>query len=143
MDFTEKLCIAKNKLLKLDVSSKIGKPHFIHKFLRNLCSSFDIFCAIFNQTPSVLRIKATDGTICTLAVTFNKIVMTAEKEKQQLKQQDIEATKPILISSSHLLTGNQITITVPYCTHCKKNYYSIDHCWVLRLIKNKNSATRA
>lgn len=57
--------------------------------------------------------------------------MAAEKEEQRLKQQEPEAAKSVLISSSHPPAGNQITITVPYCTHCKKNYHSVDDCWVL------------
>lgn len=131
MDFAEKLRKAKNELLELDASCKIGEPHFIHKFLSSLGPSFDIFRATFSQTQSLLPIKATDGTVSTAAVTFDETVIAAEKEEQRLKQQETEATKPILISSSHPPAGNQTTITVPYCTHCKKNYHSIDDCWVL------------
>lgn len=57
--------------------------------------------------------------------------MAAEKEEQRLKQQETEASKRILISSSHSPAGNQTTITVPYCTHSKKNYHPVDNCWVL------------
>lgn len=80
MDFAEKLCKVKNKLLELDVSYKIGKSYFIHKFLNSLGPSFDIFCAIFNQIYSLLLIKTTDETVNTAAVMFDKTVMVAKKE---------------------------------------------------------------
>lgn len=57
MDFAEKFRKAKNELLELDSSCKIGEPHFIHKFLSSLGPSFDIFCATFSQTHSLLPIK--------------------------------------------------------------------------------------
>ncbi len=143
MDFAEKLRKAKNELLQLDASCKIGESHFIHKFLSSLGPSFDIFCATFSQTQSLLPIKATDGTVSTAAVTFDKTVMAAEKEEQQLKQKETEANKLILISSSLPQAGNQTTITVPYCTHCKKNYHSIDDYWVLHLgLKKANDKKR-
>lgn len=85
MDFAKKLCKAKNKLLKLDASCKISKPHFIHKFLSSLGPSFDIFYATFSQTHLLLPIKATDRTISTAAMTFDKTVIAAKKEKQRLK----------------------------------------------------------
>ena len=81
IDFAEKLCKAKNKLLKLDTFCKIGKPHFIHKFLSSLGPSFDIFCTIFSQTHSLLPIKAADKIASTAAITFDKTVMAAKKEK--------------------------------------------------------------
>lgn len=131
INFAERLWKAKKKLLLLDASCKIGEPQFMHKFLSSLSRTFDIFRATSSQTHSLLPIKATDGTVSTAAVTSDKTVMAAEKEEQRLKQQEAEATKPILISSSHPPAGNQATITVPYCTHSKKNYHSTDDCWVL------------
>lgn len=59
--------------------------------------------------------------------------MAAEIKEQQLKQQETEATKPNSINSSHPPTRNQTTITVLYSTHFKKNYYSVENCWVLHL----------
>ena len=57
MDFAEKLRKAKNELLELDASCKIGEPHFIHKFLSSLGPSFDIFRATFSQTQSLPSVK--------------------------------------------------------------------------------------
>ncbi len=143
MDFAEKLRKAKKELLYLDTSCKIGKPHFIHRFLSSLGPSFDIFRATISQTQCLLPIKVTDGTVNTAAVTFDETVMTAEKEEQRLKQQETEATKPILISLSHPPAENQTTITVPYYTHCKKHYHLIDDCWVLHpKLKKANDKKR-
>lgn len=81
MDFVEKLCKAKNKLLKLDTSCKIGKPHFIHKFLNSLGPSFDIFYATFSQSHSLLSIKVADRIASIVVVTLNKTVMAAKKKE--------------------------------------------------------------
>ena len=86
MDFAEKLRKAKNELLPLHSSCKIGEPHFIHKFLSSLGPSFDIFYGTFSQTLSLLPIKATDETVNTAAVTFDETVIAAKKEEQRLKQ---------------------------------------------------------
>ncbi len=80
MDFAKKLCKAKNKLLELDTSYKIDELYFIYKFLSSVDLSFDIFCATFNQTQSLLLIKTTEETISTMVVTFDETVMAAEKK---------------------------------------------------------------
>lgn len=128
MDFAEKLRKAKNELLELDSSCKIGELYFIHKFLSSLSPSFDIFRATFSQTHSLLPIKAAGGIASTAA---EHSTNSYGSRKRRLKQQESEAAKSILISSSHPPVGNQTTITVPYCTHCKKNYHSVDDRWVL------------
>ncbi len=65
IDFAKKLRKAKNKLLELDASCRIGKLHFIHKFLSSLGLSFD------SQTHSLLPIKASDDIVSTAMVAFN------------------------------------------------------------------------
>lgn len=71
MNFVEKLCKAKNELLELDASCKIGKLYFIHKFLTSFDLSFDILYAIFSQIQSLLSIKAIDKTVSTAAMIFD------------------------------------------------------------------------
>ena len=79
----------------------------------------------------MLPIKAADRIASTTAVPFDKTVIAAKKKEQRLKQHEPEAAKSVLISSSHPPAENQTTITAPYCTHCKKDYPSVDDYWVL------------
>lgn len=88
IDYAKKLQKTKNKLFKLNSSCKIGEPHFIHKFLSELGTGYEIFLATFSQTYSLIRISIVDGVIVVAAVMFDKAVMAIEKEKQWIKYQE-------------------------------------------------------
>ena len=137
MDFAEKFCKAKKKLLKLDVSYNIGKFHSIHKFLNSLGPCFNIFYITFIQTYFLLLIKAADRIANIVVITFDKIVIASAKKEQWFKQKKPKIAKFVLMSSFHSLTGNQIIITVLCYIHYKKNYYFMDNCWILYLNMKK------
>ena len=116
MDYAKKLRKAKNKLLKLDSSCKIGEPHFVHKFLSGLSTRYEIFLATFSQTHSLIGTTAADGIAAVTAVTFDEAVMAAEKEEQRMKHQ--EEPKSAYIGTGTKTNPDQVTLNVAYCTHC-------------------------
>lgn len=98
LNFVEKVCQAKNNLLELDVSCKIGKPHIIHKLLSILDPSFNIFSVNFSQTYYLLPIITADRIVSIVAITFEKTIIVIVKKEQKLKQHLPESAKVILIS---------------------------------------------
>ena len=137
MDYAEKLRKAKNELLELDSSCKIGEPHFVHKFLSGLGTGYEIFLATFSQTHSLIGITAADGVAAIAAVTFDKAVMAAEKEKQRMKHQ--EEPKSAYIGTGTKTNPDQVTLNVPYCIHCHKNYHTANDYWDFHLDLKKQS----
>lgn len=131
MDYAERLRKAKNELLELDASCKIGEPHFVHKFLSGLGSGFEIFLATFSQTHSLIPTAAGDGNAAITAVTFDEAVMAAEKEEQRMKQAEAPKTAYIGAKVGTKTNPDQVTLNVPYCTHCRKNYHTAADCWEL------------
>ena len=142
MDYAERLRKAKNELLELDSSCKIGEPHFVHKFLSGLGNGYEIFLATFNQTHSLIKTTAADGVAAVKAVTFDEAVMAAEKEEQRMKHQ--EEPKSAYIGTGTKANPDQVTLNVPYCTHCHKNYHTATDCWALHpeLKKQSNNKKR-
>lgn len=140
MDYAEKLLKAKNELLELDPSCKIGEPHFVHKFLSGLGSGYEIFLATFSQTHSLIATKAGDGVAAITAVTFDEVVMAAEKEEQRMKH--LEEPRSAYIETGNAANPNQTTLNVPYCIHCHKNYHTAADCWVLHLEIKKQSSNK-
>ncbi len=142
MDYSEKLRKAKNELLELDSSCKIGEPHFVHKFLSGLGTGYKIFLATFSQTHSLIGATAADGFAVVGAVTFDEAVMAAEKEEQRMKHQEEPESAYIGIGTK--TNPDQVTLNVPYCTHCHKNYHTATDCWALHpdLKKQSNNKKR-
>lgn len=137
MDYAEKLQKAKNELLELNSSCKIGEPHFVDKFLSGLSTGYQIFIATFSQTHSLIGTTAADGVAAVAAVTFDEAVMAAEKEEQRMKHQ--EEPKSAYIGTRTKTNSDQVTLNVPYCTHCHKNYHMATDCWALHLDLKKQS----
>lgn len=132
MDFAEKLRQAQNELLELDATCKIGDPHFVNKFLSGLGSRFDIFLTTFNQTHSLIPLAALDDQVEMKAVTFDKTVMAADKEEKRMTTVEDQSSKMVaFVSNLARSTDNKVTVTVPYCTHCKKNYHTVNARWDL------------
>ena len=126
MDYAKKLQKAKNELLELDSSCKIGEPHFVHQFLSGLGTGYEIFLATFSQTHSLIGTIAADRVAAIAAVMFDEAVMAAEKEEQQMKHQ--EEPKSAYIGTGTKTNQDQVTFNVPYCTHYHKNYHMANDC---------------
>ena len=134
--------LTKNELLKLDLSCKIRDHHFVHQFLSGLGNEYKIFLATFNQTYSPIKTAAADDVAAVKAVTFDEAVMAAEKEEQRMKHQ--EEPKSAYIGTGTKANPDQVTLNVPYCTHCHKNYHTATDCWALHpeLKKQSNNKKR-
>ncbi len=129
MDYAKRLRKAKNELFELDSSCKIGEPHLVHKFLSGLSNGYEIFLVTFNQTNSLIETTEADGVAAVKAVTFDEAVMAAEKEEQRMKHQ--EEPKSAYIGTGAKANPDQVTLNVPYCTHCHKYYHTATDCWAL------------
>lgn len=103
MDYAKKLQKAKNKLLKLNSLCKIGEPYFVHKLLSGLSTGYKIFLATFSQTHSLIRRTVVNRVVAIAAVTFDKTVMAAEKEEQQMKY-------PEKLKSAYIRTGTKTNL---------------------------------
>ena len=88
---------------------------------------FEIFLATFNQTYGLIPSAARDGVVAITAVTFDKAVMEAEKEEQQMKH--LEEPKAAYIGTGAKENPDQTILKVPHCTHCRKNYHTATECW--------------
>lgn len=95
MDFAEKLRQARNELLKLDATCKIGDPHFVHKFLNDLGPCFEIFLTTFNQTHSLIPLAASENQLAIRAVTFDEAVMAADKEEKRMMAVEDQSSKTV------------------------------------------------
>lgn len=132
MASAEKLRQARNELLELDANCKIGDPHFVRKFLSGLGPRFDIFLTTFNQTHSLIPLASADDQVEVRAVTFDEAVMAADKEEKRMTAVEDQSNKTVaFVSNLTRPTDNKVTVTVPYYTHYKKNYHTVNNCWDL------------
>lgn len=69
--------------------------------------------------------------------------MAAEKEEQRMKHQE-EAKPAAYIGAATKTNPDHVTLNVPYCTHCHKNYHTATDCWALHpeLKKQSNNKKR-
>lgn len=72
---------------------------------------------------------ARDEVVAITAVTFDKAVIAAKKEKQRMKH--LKKPKAVYIRTKTKENPDQTTLKVLYCTHCRKNYYTVSECWDL------------
>ncbi len=126
MDYIEKLRKAKNRLLELDSSCKIGESHFVHKFLSRLGIGYEIFFAKFSQTYSLIGTTSADGVTAVATVMFDKAVMAAKKEELRMKHQ--EEPKSAYIGIGTKTNPDQVTLNVLYFTHRHKNDHTATDC---------------
>lgn len=137
MDYAKKLWKVKNKLFELNLSYKIGRSYFVHRFLSRLGTGYEIFFATFSQIHSLIKTTAADGITAVAAITLDEAVMAAKKEKQRMKYQ--EKPKSAYIRTGTKTNPDQVTFNVPYFTHCHKNYYTANNCWALHPDLKKQS----
>ena len=98
----------------------------MQKFLHELELIYNIFQSTFNQMHNILSITLIVEQLSVLSVSFNLTAMTAVNEQCCLTpQKDADVCE--FLATSHI-NGNETVITVPYCTHCKMNYHTVDIC---------------
>lgn len=128
MNFAKKLRQARNKLLRLDVSFKIGNSHFVNKFLNSLCFQFNIFLITFNQIHSLIMLAKSNNQTGVKKVTFQEAVTSVNKKKNRVTIVEHQSSKTVAFMSNFtMLTDNKTTITVPYSTNCNKNYHTVNN----------------
>ena len=125
-EYTEKFRKIRNELISLHPFLALPESFVVQKFLHGLGPAYNIFQSTFNQTHNILLTTSMIGQLPVPPVTFNLTAMAAVNEERRLaNQKDTEARG--FLAAPHV-NENEAVITVPYCTHCKMNYHTIETC---------------
>ena len=122
------------ELIRLHDSIVFSDIFLIQRFLAGLGSAYRVFRTSFNHSYKVLPKGTEQG------ITFDEVVRAVTDEEKFLES--TEKVEVALVAKGNSGAGDNgtRTITVKYCTHCNKNFHTIDECWKLHPELKKHKA---